>query len=232
MSTGLHQALMAVTKRTDTFFATEIGDIEVVFHLPPIKKAIQYQRLLDLAQTENLEYLIYEQIFSECSVTDLLVNDGEIPAGIPETISNLILYLSGVDKSSIEYTEGLFEIYRNQINDTILFMKRTICNVFGGYTFEKLDELTYQQLVHNFIQAEKVLLDDDNSGLATPFQFKGPEDNNNKVSDRIQQDRREYETFNRPPNQEELALQRKLREQAIQNAKMREEEYRKEMQNR
>ena len=154
---GLNQILSAIRKKTDDLFAVEIDGIEIVFRLPPIRKAEQYRILLDMCSSECERVEIYEAIFRYVVEDDWLAyNNSDMPAGIPTTIARLVISLSGLGEESIQYTEQLFEAYRNQANNTLQYMKRFICHTFPGYTFETIDKLNYQQLVKVFVQAEIV----------------------------------------------------------------------------
>lgn len=169
---GLSSALEAVSRKTDDLFAVELEGVDVLFCLPPIKVIEQFVKLLHAVPTRADQVNVYEYIFRYCVQDEwLATQDGEIPAGIPETIAKLIIALSGMDAHSIEYTKELFNQYRKEVSSTINFMKRIICAAFPGYTFESLNKLNYQQIVYNFIQAEKKNLE---SGMEKPYVFKDP----------------------------------------------------------
>ena len=148
---------------------------EVPFKLPSVTRARQYSAALILAETDADKVTFYEYIFRECVVDRDLAFDDKIPAGIVKSVAEVILYLSGVHKDMIQYTESLFNTFRMQSNDPVLFMKRIICSVFSGYTFETLGELDYQSLAEIFINAELMMLE---AGLITePYSFTSIEDN-------------------------------------------------------
>lgn len=227
---GLTKALASIVKQNDDLFAIEIEETEIIFRLPPIKQALQFRKLLDLS-TESTANIIHESIFRAYVLDEYLVNKAhDIPAGLPETISNLILFLSGQGKEVEEYTELLFQAYRSQANSNDMYMKRTICQVFPSYTFDSLDELNYQKLVNIFIQAETVLFE---RGIITKeHSFANTEEQVVKekpfrVEDIINQDANAYNEFNTSDNPESRAKMAKIRAEAIERAKREEEKYRK-----
>jgi hypothetical protein len=56
----------------------------------------------------------------------------------------------------------------------LVFMKRTICSVLSGYTFEQLDELDFQSIVEMFVQAEQIMLDAEI--IPEPYQMIHPDE--------------------------------------------------------
>jgi hypothetical protein len=147
---------------------------EVPFKLPSITRARQYSAALILSETSSDKVTFNEYLFRECVVDKELAFNDDIPAGIVESISQVILYLSGIQDNMIQYTEELFSTFRSQTGDPVLFMKRIICSVFSGYTFESLGELDYQSLTELFINAEVMMLE---AGLVSePYSFSSPEE--------------------------------------------------------
>jgi len=155
------ESLEAVTQVDSDLFLIEIEGIEVLFSLPPSKKVEQYSSLAGLlANNETLRNVFYEYIFTTYVEDKFLTKHGDdIPAGIPTTIAQLILYMSGADENAIEYTNNLLDLYRSNSNSVITRIKTTICKTFGGYKFSDLDKLNYQELIRIFTQAEQVLID-------------------------------------------------------------------------
>lgn len=215
---SLPQALNAVRRKTDDIYAATLADsIEIVFRLPPIKKAEQYALLLRIAEDYSFQVIIYENIFTSCIEDNYMKENPDIHAGIVETIAKLVLYLSGVGESSIDYTEELFTLFRADTSKVLLFMQRTICSTFNGYTFEMLEELNYQRLVNIFIQAEQVLLD--RGIIESVHQFNDPSNKKNdavkSLHDQIRMDQRSFQEYDKPtgpdPRMEELRRQAKER---------------------
>lgn len=146
---------------------------DVPFKLPSVRRLQHYSASLALAQDIFSAHMIWEQIFRECVVDeDLAFHREDIPAGVIESIGRLILFLSGADENAVEYTQGLYEVYRPQTMIPLTFMKRTICSAFGAYTFEALDNLDYQTVCELFIQAERLMLD--GGILEEEYQLLGP----------------------------------------------------------
>lgn len=129
------------------------------FKLPSILRSHQYTAAMQLSETQADNALFYEYMFRECVVDEKLAFNQEIPAGLVKSIGDLILSLSGMATDSIPYTETLFDTYRNQLSDPVTFMKKTVCTIFSGYTFESLSRLDYQTVVELFINAEQVMLE-------------------------------------------------------------------------
>jgi hypothetical protein len=219
---GLYRALEAIQRKSDDVFAVEIEGIEVVFRLPPVQAAQQYSLLLNMAQTESERLIIYETIFRDVVEDDLLASeDGDIMAGVPETISKLVLMMSGLDNSAKEYTAQLFGLYRQQSSSVLMCMKRAICTAFPGYTFESLGQLNYQNLVNVFIQAEKILLE--RGIIESEYDFMSSEETKEApfaVEDLIKQDRDAYHDYEFVDQEDprKLARMNKLREAARRRA--------------
>jgi len=230
---GLHQALEAIAKKTGDLFAVEINGIEVVFRLPAIRDVQQYAMLLSVCSAESEKSEIYEALFRRVAEDSWLSKLAtEIPAGIPETIGRLVIFLSGLDDRSVEYTEELFKAYRAQNDTTNVYMKRTICQVFPGYTFENLDLLNYQQLVQVFIQAEKVLLD--RGIIQKEHDFQAPEKAKPKpfkVEDAIRSDAQAHREFEQADNIDPRARaqMQQVRDQAVRKAQEEERRFKQKM---
>jgi hypothetical protein len=231
---GLAHALEAVVQRTDDLFALELEGIEIVFRLPPVRVVSQYTTLLSLATDESLRSVIYEHIFRNAVVDDTLAySNNLLPAGVPETISKLIFFLSGVDENSEEYTELLFKTYRSQLDSPVNLMQRWICHIFNGYTFEALEELNYQKLVGIFIQAEKVAID--RGIMDSMFEFTKPQEAKPKpfkVEDVIKQDSQAYSDFDKPDDPRVRANMRRVREEAIKRAQEEERKFKQRLRKR
>jgi len=232
---GLIRALDAIEQRTEDIFALELDGIEIIFRLPGIRVAQQYLSLLTLSNSESERSLIYEAMFRRVIEDDWLSNHANnIKAGIPETIAKLVLKLSGLDPASDNriYTEQLINTFRSQADNSISLMKRTICSVFNGYTFESLDLLNYQNLVSTFIQAERILLE--RGIMEEGFSFKEPEKAKEapfRVEDMIKNDRQSFKEYNAASQEDprKLAHIRKLREQAKERAEKEELNFRKKL---
>jgi len=198
--TSLHHALDAIRKADDALYAVPFPDgTEIVFRLPSYRKALQYSELISISKEDSqLSSHIYNYIFKSVCQDKFLANDSDmLPAGVPETVAKLVLLFSGVDESSLDYTETLLNSYRSRVNNVICTMKRCICKVFSGYKYHELDSLNYQQLIEVFVQAEKVLQDEgiiSEEGLV----IQRPEDSKQKdldVGQMINKDIKEYNQF-------------------------------------
>jgi hypothetical protein len=196
---GLTLPLEAVRKDGDVY-VLELEDIQVVFRLPPIKRAMQYSHLLSAAETPELQYIVFDYIFRDCIEDKFMATNQEIGAGLPETVARLVLMLSGVDDNYYEYTNLLLDTNRKSVDVVLNTMKRTICGVFSSYRFSDLDALNYQELVYVFVQAEKCMLD-----LGTIEQglvIKDPkavEEKPVSIGQMIRQDTSEYNQFDPSP---------------------------------
>lgn len=230
---GLHTALGAITKKTDDLFAFEIEGLEVVFRLPSIRQAQQYTMLLKLCDSDAERSEVYESLFRYLVEDEwLAAGDSDLKAGVPETVGRLAIMLSGLDDRSIEYTQTLFDMYRQQADFTLNYMKRIICQVFSGYTFESLDLLNYQQVVNVFIQAEKVLLDrgiiEKEHDFQSPGEAKAPQF---RVEDVIKNDGQAFSEFDKPEQEDPRvrARMQQIREGVAKRAQEEERRYKQQL---
>lgn len=154
--------------------STEWGDIP--FKLPSIRRVSQYLSALSLAQDEKTLIFIYETIFRECVVDEIIAFESpDMPAGIVPSVVEYILKISGVSDNSEIYTEELFHTFREQSQAPLNLMIRTICSVFSGYKFSDVRELSYQELVELFMEAEAAMM---SVGLVQePFTFVSNQSN-------------------------------------------------------
>ena len=234
------QALEALRKQEGDLFVTEFSDgTSVPFRLLTNKKAAQYQLILTLS-TDNISLTntIYEDIFRQCCEDKYLSTQCDsIPAGVPQAIGKLVLYLSGVTTTneSILYTRELLKAYRSQINTYKELIQRVICSVFSGYKFSDLESLNYQELIKIYVQAEKLLLEQ--GIIEKELEIKTPEElaeeaekKKQKIGDMIQQDLKDYNRFERDtgpaPNLKDLQMEKikaqekvKEKKQSVQRAK-------------
>lgn len=147
-------------------------------------KLLSYKEYKSLTSTLMAGHIspdiIFDYIFNKCITDEFLIGViEEQQAGLTQTLGELILNLSGPGDKV--FLEDLLSQARAQTSKVELQMKAAICRVFPGYTMEKLDELTFPQLVRVFAQAERVMLD---SGvIENHFQVIPPvsdEDQNNQ----------------------------------------------------
>jgi hypothetical protein len=222
---GLASSLEAVRKDGDVF-VLETEDSQIIFRLPPLRRAMQYAHILAAAETIDLKFIVFEYIFRDVIEDKVFSIDQDIPAGIPETIAKLVLFLSGVDDSYYDYTENLLEFNRDSSGSAITTMKRIICSTFSGYKFSDLELLNYQELVYIFVQAEKVLLE---QGIITEgLRLKKPGEEKEEpvvsIGEMIKQDASAYNEFDAPdvqrrpkvdPAEKAKEEERKFREQVL-----------------
>jgi len=197
---GFVTALEAIRKvDNDIYVVSFPDDTEVIFKLPSFKKASQYAQVLNAAEGNgSLETIVFNHIFEECVLDEYLaVHDQNLKAGIPETIAKTILYLSGTNENFKEYTEELWGIFRSQSHSVISMMRRTICQVFSAYKISDVNNMTFQEIVQVYIDAETVLLE---QGIITEgIKFVEPkEEKPFSVEGAISDDMREYERFDSP----------------------------------
>ena len=220
--TGLVNALDGIITKGNNLYAVDIQGIEIVFCLPSMKEVSQYARLLSLTTEISLQSIIYEHIFKTYVVDEYMAHDdNDLPAGIPETISKLIFFLSGADENCYEYRDELAKIYRQQVDNDELYMKRVICQIFPGYTFESLDSLDYQSFFLVFIQAEKVMLERDIIDREHDFNKPtGQVRRGSSIEDIIKKDSAAQKAFDKPEHErpEVMARMRELKRNAIKRA--------------
>jgi len=152
-------------------FIVQFGEWgEVPFKLPGNKRAEDYAAALMLSSGLGVKALIREEIFRECVVSEIRAfEDIEIPAGIIHSVAELILYLSGIGSDKVKYTLEFLDICRGTVNSPTTMMKRIICSVFSGYTFETINDLSYQELINVFAQAEAMMLE--TGMIPNPYEF-------------------------------------------------------------
>ena len=211
------ESLEAIERISSDLFMVDIGGTEVIFSLPARKKAEQYGQLLRVAASDyGLQCVIYEHIFTNCVQDEFLANHNkDIPAGIPETIAKLILYLSGSDEKAIEYTNELLGIYRAD-NNAINTIKARICRVFSGYKFSDLDNVHFQELLGIYVQAEQLLMEagiiENELKLIHPEEAAKPKTVN--IEKLIAQDALEYGKFTKDQEMQNQRLQEQPEYQA------------------
>lgn len=203
----------------DLFIVKFSEEVEIVFHLLSVKQAFQISKVLGINTDPNLEYYIYKYIFDEC-VTDNCIaklNDS-LPAGIESSIAQTILFLSGVSENAYDYTEQLIDLYRDSINGSLLVMKRVICQVFSGYTFDKLDELNYQELIEVFACAEQTLIDRGIIESRITFSRIGEEAPQEPIEQIIQRDMQDYKEFENTKAKQKIDINKleRIRQQRAQ----------------
>lgn len=229
----LASSLNSIKKTDEDLYVACISDgIEILFKLPPIKKAEEYSCLLKTSSSYSLTVIIYEHIFKEYVVDPFYRENLDIPAGIVESIVKNMLYLSGVDESSLDYTKELMEIYRQQSKLQLSFMKRKICSIFQGYTFEMLDKLNYQNIVKLFIEAEQELIE--RGIIESEYIFIDKEaqkkDHAKSIQEQIKMDKMAYNSFNTDKDQQQQNVKMaEYRKQAEERARLEEKKYRKRL---
>lgn len=222
---GLALPLEAVRRDGDVF-VLELEDLQLVFRLPPLKRAMQYSHILSAAESIDLKFIVYEYIFRDCIEDKVFSGSQDMPAGIPETVALLVLFLSGVDENYHEYTEQLLAFNRDSVNAATTTMKRTICGVFSAYKFSDLDLLNYQELLHVFVQAEKILLEQGIISEGLKLQKPGQEEEiveQQSIGQMIREDTSAYKDFDAE------STRKVLRQDPAERARAEEEKFREQV---
>jgi hypothetical protein len=226
---ALSQILKAIRQeKEDLYVAAFSDDVEVPFRLLPLKKAQQYTIVLSLTEEHALKNIVLEDIFRFVVLDEYLKSNQDIPSGIPESVANLVLHLSGMTDLAIEVVDGLLTEERQKKLTIVNFMQRVICKGMPGYTLEATDDLTFPQLTRAFVAAEQNLIE---SGIIeqefdiTSNSKEKPPPSNKKLMEQIKADSRALSDFDKPrgPN----PLIEKLRQDAALRAQMEEEAYQK-----
>jgi hypothetical protein len=209
---SLPQILSAVRRKNKDLYVVLIGDIEIPFRLPSIKQAQQYAYLLSIIVEEPLRLLLFEQVFRDLVEDDWIKESEDLPAGVPESLTNLALYFSGVSQQegTSGYIDDIIDKNREVRDSFINFACRVICSTFHAYTFEKLEELPFDSVMKIFVQAERSLLE--SGKIEKEFAFKSPGDDakakTNTVTNQILEEARALKDFEKPktidPRFEEL----------------------------
>jgi len=233
---SLPQALKAVRHKEKDLYVVAFGDeIEVTFRLPSVRKARQYAMMLQIAEDIVLRSIVYEEIFRSITTDSFFKESNDIPAGIPESVSNLALYLSGMtsNEAALDLTDALLIKERNEKNLLLNFMQRTICGVFSGYTFEALDKLTYPEIVKIFVHAEQVLIEvgkiQQEWDIIGSMRGDEKQSKQNSINSQIMEDIHSYRDFDKPQGPNPMI--EKLRKEAMERTMAEEEKY-KEMRGR
>lgn len=144
----------------------------------------EYKRIRYAERFNSLSnYELKVKIFRDYTLRTPKWTDFEIdylPAGIVDTISNLIMYIS--DSGIIPDSNGNINIqgftqrlnmYRALSMTNVEYQMYTIiCVVFKAYTFESLDKLPFDRIASLFASAEKYLLE--NGILKSPLEIYDP----------------------------------------------------------
>jgi len=147
----------------------------------------EYKRIRFAERFNSIStYELKLKIFRDYTVRTIPRTEYEIellPAGIVDTISNLIMYVS--DSGMLPDAQGNVNIpgftnrlnlYRKIASTNVEYQMYTIiCLVFKGYTFEMLDRLPFDRIASLFANAEKHLVD--TGVLKTPLQIFDPNTN-------------------------------------------------------
>jgi len=237
---SLSPVLEAVRRKNEHLYVVNLGELEVPFRLLPIKKAQQYAYMLATISDEALRVLIFEFLYNEVVEDAWLKESSDIPAGIPETISNLVLFMSGIgnNEENDAYIHMLIQSERAGRLKIITFMERTICATFSGYTFEMLENLSFPELIKVFIQAESALLEV--GRIAEEYDIMGEREGKSTqktLQQQIKEDMSAYKEFNAEEQRDEKRIEadtrmQKMRQQAMERAEREEQQYRSKLRNR
>lgn len=194
---SLNDVLQSFKQLDGDLYLTQFPDgTEIVFRLPSFTDALRYKKILSLVQDNNLEELVYEHIFKECTIDPYITENDNLPAGIISSLVGVILHLSMAVEHTAEDVNLLLNKYR-EINSSsyLAHMKRTICSVFLGYKLSDLDDLNYQKLLETFVAAEQVLIE--RGIIEHEFNYSSNnEEEQESIADRIKKDIKEYTRFN------------------------------------
>jgi hypothetical protein len=142
-------------------------------------KRIRYaERFNSLSNFELKVKIFREYTLRTPKWTDLEID--YLPAGIVDTVANLIMYISdsGIIPDSngninIEGFTQRLNMYRTlSVTNVEYQMYTIICVVFKAYTFEALDKLPFDRIASLFASAEKYLLE--NGVLKSPLEIYDP----------------------------------------------------------
>lgn len=144
----------------------------------------EYKRIRFAERIQSIpDYELKIKIFRDYTVRTPKWTEAQInvlPAGIIDTVANLILYVS--DSGIIPDSEGKIDIagfvgrldmYRAIAQTNVEYQMYTvICLVFKAYTFEMLDKLPFDRISALFASAERYLLE--NGILKEPLKIYDP----------------------------------------------------------
>ena len=131
----------------------------------------EYKRIRFAERVQSLDpWELKIKIFRDYTVRSVKWDEADIgilPAGIVDTVANLIMYVSdsGIipdrqGKININAFNGRLNMYRNIANSSVEYQMYTIiCLVFRAYTFEMLDKLPFDRISSLFASAERYLIE-------------------------------------------------------------------------
>jgi hypothetical protein len=158
--------LFHLKKQTgDNLYAIEFPDGTLIpFRLLTLAEFSSCRTSLVLGMVPPSE--VYDYIFEVCVLSEGYQDSIDyMRAGVPDTLAKLILHMSGPNDLGL-ITQWL-SLERQVAQTFESQMKTTICRAFSGYTMDKLDDLTFPQLVKLFAEAESLLLQ--TGQIAEPF---------------------------------------------------------------
>jgi len=152
----------------------------------------EYKRIRFAERIQSIpDYELKIKIFRDYTVRTPKWTEAQInvlPAGIIDTVANLILYVS--DSGIIPDSEGRIDIpgfvnrldmYRAIAQTNVEYQMYTvICLVFKAYTFEMLDKLPFDRISALFASAERYLLE--NGILKEPLKIYDPSAKNTDLT--------------------------------------------------
>lgn len=149
----------------------------------------EYKRIRFAERVQSLDpWELKIKIFRDYTVRSSKWDEtdiGLLPAGIVDTVANLIMYVSdsGIipDRQgniNINAFNGRLNMYRNIANSSVEYQMYTIiCLVFRAYTFEMLDKLPFDRISSLFASAERYLIE--NGIIKERLTVYNPEDTKN-----------------------------------------------------
>jgi hypothetical protein len=100
---------------------------------------------------------VYDFIYRQCVLNSGYVErPDDLRAGVPDLIAKVVFHMSG--PNDVEFITGILDAEREVAQSFESQMRATICRTFSGYTMDKLDELSFPELVRLFAEAEEMLL--------------------------------------------------------------------------
>jgi hypothetical protein len=173
----------SLIKKHRRLFKVQFPDIEILFKLPTWKEYKQYISILENDFIPKAE--LYDLIFEEVVLSKYIVSKVlELPAGIVDSLVNLVLHLAGnplksdKDLNRLEAELGYIRLLtRKNIYDQLILL---ILWAFPGYKLEDIDEMDWNEIMRLSMMAEYLLLS--RGSLKEPISLRADEEQGSQKS--------------------------------------------------
>jgi hypothetical protein len=137
-------------------YKTDFIEYQFLWRLLTLKEYRIFAALRDNGALHPM--VLYNMVFERCYVGNADFINLDIPAGVPISIGQLIMWISGdaANTTLIEDLEATRNIYVAESVEE--HMKRIVLITMPSYTFEDVDSWTRPELYRKFVICETILL--------------------------------------------------------------------------